>query len=126
MGWVSLAGFPETRRAPARKPDVSRTNSRSSTRRTGVQRPTITTTDIDTWLSNNGNVEVPTQAVAQGKGLIGTLYEATQLRPAAFGFAIDLKPAFLNLSDTTSAPDEINARRYNDPSAEQPYPRARE
>jgi hypothetical protein len=56
--------------------------------------PTITTTDIDTWLSNNGNVEVPTQAVAQGKGLIGTLYEATQLRPAAFGFAIDLKPIF--------------------------------
>jgi hypothetical protein len=87
--------------------------------------PTIATTDIDTWLSSNGNAEVPTEAVSQGKGLIGTLYEATQLRPAALA-SQSTSSQFLDLSDAISAPDEINARRYNNPSAEQPYPRARE
>jgi hypothetical protein len=56
--------------------------------------PTIATTDIDTWLSGIGKLEVPTRAAPKEKGLIGTLYGAAQLKPGAFGFAIDLKPIF--------------------------------
>jgi hypothetical protein len=54
--------------------------------------PTIETADIDTWLSNNANAKVPAPAALEEKGLIGTLYEAAQLKPGAFGLAIDLKP----------------------------------
>lgn len=54
--------------------------------------PTIETADIDTWLSNNSNAKVPAPAAPEEKGLIGTLYAAAQLKPGAFGFAIDLKP----------------------------------
>jgi len=60
--------------------------------------PTIATLDIDIWLERNpGSNKLPADTAGQERGLIGTLYEAIQLKPGAFGFAIDLKPIFERL-----------------------------
>jgi len=53
--------------------------------------PTIATTDIDIWLDDRGRRKA-SAAASKEKGLIGTFYEAVQLKPAAFGVGIDLKP----------------------------------
>jgi len=57
--------------------------------------PTVATTDMDIWLdSDRESHKVPAGAAREEKGLAGTLYEAIQLKPGAFGFGIDLKPIF--------------------------------
>jgi hypothetical protein len=54
--------------------------------------PTIATADIGAWLDrDDGSHKVP---AGTPRGLIGTIYEAIQLKPGAFGFAIDLKLIF--------------------------------
>jgi hypothetical protein len=53
--------------------------------------PTIATTDIDIWLGDRGSHKA-SAAANKEKGLIGTFYEAIQLKPTAFGVGIDLKP----------------------------------
>jgi hypothetical protein len=55
--------------------------------------PTIATADIDAWLDRDGGShKVSAGTTQEQKGLSGTIYEAIQLRPGAYGFGIDLKP----------------------------------
>ena len=55
--------------------------------------PRIATADIDAWLDRNDlSRKVPASQAAQEKGLSKTIYEALQIKPGAFGFAVDLKP----------------------------------
>jgi hypothetical protein len=58
--------------------------------------PTVLTTDIDLWLDSDDSRKGLADAVTAGKekGIWETLYEAVQLKPGAFGLAIDLKPIF--------------------------------
>jgi hypothetical protein len=61
--------------------------------------PTIATADIDAWLARNqGSCEVPAAVSKEEKGLRRTIYEAVQIKPQVFGFAIDLKPILEHLS----------------------------
>jgi hypothetical protein len=55
--------------------------------------PTIATADIDAWLDRDGGShKVPAGTTQEQKGLSGTIYEAIQIRPGAYGLGIDLKP----------------------------------
>lgn len=54
--------------------------------------PTVATTDIDIWLDRSGSHKAPDGDASKGKGLVGTFYDAIQLKPSAFGVDIDLKP----------------------------------
>jgi hypothetical protein len=54
--------------------------------------PTIATPDIDAWLDRDDGSHKPPAGTP--RGLIGTIYEAIQLKPGAFGFAIDLNLIF--------------------------------
>lgn len=56
--------------------------------------PMIQTADLDKWLDcddSRGGLPDPITAEKQ-KGMWETLYEAVQLKPGAFGLAVDLKP----------------------------------
>ena len=57
--------------------------------------PTIATADIDAWLgSDRGSHKFSADPTEQEKGLIGELYETSEMKVGAFGFKIDLKPIF--------------------------------
>ena len=55
--------------------------------------PTIATADIDAWLDRDASGRKVSESPARKeKELSGMIYEAIQIKPGAFGFAIDLKP----------------------------------
>jgi hypothetical protein len=54
--------------------------------------PTIATADIDTWFDRGH--KVLTSPTEEWQGLSRTIYEAIEIKPRAFGFAIDLKLIF--------------------------------
>jgi hypothetical protein len=56
-------------------------------------KPTIAPADINAWLgSNSGSQKVSADATEEEKGLLGTIYEASEMKVGAFGFKLDLKP----------------------------------
>jgi hypothetical protein len=56
--------------------------------------PRIGTADIDTWLGPDGGSQRASVEATEKKGLLGTIYEASEMKVGAFGFKLDLKPIF--------------------------------
>jgi len=55
--------------------------------------PTIATADIDAWLgADGGNNKISAGPADEKKGLMGELYETSEIKPGALGVKIDLKP----------------------------------
>ena len=56
--------------------------------------PRIATADIDAWLGPDGGSQKASVDATEEKGLLGTIYEASEMKVGAFGFKLDLKPIF--------------------------------
>jgi hypothetical protein len=56
---------------------------------------TLRSADIDAWLGpDSGSNKLSAGPTEEEKGLIGELYETSEMKVGAFGFKIDLKPIF--------------------------------